>query len=215
MPDADSRERILSAARSVFARKGKHGARMDEIALEAGVNKAMLYYYYSAKELLYREVLAIEIIKVNESVSGELLFTEAESARKKLEKYVDLHFARSEDLISGKLTFQAVVNEPDDLRRALKLAREKAGTTKIEPPPMILLSIIEEGIRSGEFWDVDARQLTLSLFGLFFIGTSGSTIIEAFLGLSTDDREAFLSARKQSVKDLMLHGILRRISPPR
>src|SRR5215831_13052424 len=54
---ADSKERILTAAEEVFAKKGFAGARTQEIAELAGVNKAMIYYYFESKEKLLREVL--------------------------------------------------------------------------------------------------------------------------------------------------------------
>ncbi len=93
---------------------------MDEIALEAGVNKAMLYYYYSSKELLYREVLAVEFVKGNAVFLAEPLFAEAGNARKKVEKFVDIAFEISDDFLSGKLMFQAMANEPDALERGIK-----------------------------------------------------------------------------------------------
>jgi len=53
----NSKYKILKAARKVFAEKGYDGARVDEIAREAGINKAMLYYYFSSKENILREVI--------------------------------------------------------------------------------------------------------------------------------------------------------------
>ncbi|MGO9388522.1 MAG: TetR/AcrR family transcriptional regulator [Methanobacterium sp.] len=53
----NSKYRILKAARKVFADKGYDGARVDEIAREAGINKAMLYYYFNSKENILREVI--------------------------------------------------------------------------------------------------------------------------------------------------------------
>ena len=53
----NSKYRILKAARKVFAEKGYDGARVDEIAREAGINKAMLYYYFNSKENILREVI--------------------------------------------------------------------------------------------------------------------------------------------------------------
>jgi AcrR family transcriptional regulator len=47
---------ILEAAKSVFQSKGMAGARMQEIANEAGINKAMLHYYYRSKQLLFEAV---------------------------------------------------------------------------------------------------------------------------------------------------------------
>jgi AcrR family transcriptional regulator len=56
-PEPGTRERILVAAGEVFAATGFAGARVDEIADRAGVNKAMLYYYVGDKEQLYAAVL--------------------------------------------------------------------------------------------------------------------------------------------------------------
>jgi len=52
-----TRAAILAAAERVFARSGLAGARTDLIADEAGVNKALLYYYFQSKEKLYLAVL--------------------------------------------------------------------------------------------------------------------------------------------------------------
>jgi TetR/AcrR family transcriptional regulator len=50
--DSETEKRILDAARAVFIRRGTAGARMQEIAAEAGVNQALLHYYYRSKERL-------------------------------------------------------------------------------------------------------------------------------------------------------------------
>ncbi len=52
-----SQERILTAAFKEFATYGFAGARVDEIARRAGINKRMLYHYFGDKEALFREVL--------------------------------------------------------------------------------------------------------------------------------------------------------------
>ncbi len=61
-PLSTEKERhILQVARDVFLEKGKQGARMQEIAQRAGVNKAMLHYYFRSKEQLYAKVLEAEM----------------------------------------------------------------------------------------------------------------------------------------------------------
>src|SRR3954453_10563638 len=50
--DGDTEQRILDAAHSIFVRRGTAGARMQEIAAEAGVNQALLHYYFRNKEQL-------------------------------------------------------------------------------------------------------------------------------------------------------------------
>ena len=55
-PDGGTEQRIFEAADRVFSRRGTDGARMQEIAEEAGVNKALLHYYYRTKEQLAEAV---------------------------------------------------------------------------------------------------------------------------------------------------------------
>jgi AcrR family transcriptional regulator len=59
--EADARARILTAAAEVFSEIGFAGARVDEIAQRAGINKAMLYYHVGDKERLYATVLVSTI----------------------------------------------------------------------------------------------------------------------------------------------------------
>ena len=52
-----TREKILAAAKKIFARKGFDGARVDEIAQKAKVNKALIYYYFKSKEEILEEIM--------------------------------------------------------------------------------------------------------------------------------------------------------------
>ena len=51
--EQNTEERILSAAKKIFLREGMAGARMQDIADEAGINKAMLHYYFRNNEKLF------------------------------------------------------------------------------------------------------------------------------------------------------------------
>jgi len=63
-PQASSKERILNAAQSLFAKKGFDGARVDEIARLAGVNKALIYYYFKSKEEILHALLHAAIDEI-------------------------------------------------------------------------------------------------------------------------------------------------------
>lgn len=54
----DSKQKILNAAEKIFAKKGFDGARVSEISSEAGVNKALIYYYFSSKEEILDSLFA-------------------------------------------------------------------------------------------------------------------------------------------------------------
>src|SRR5678816_3035372 len=58
IPEAETEQKILDAARTVFIRQGTSGARMQEIAQEAGVNQALLHYYFRSKERLSEAVFS-------------------------------------------------------------------------------------------------------------------------------------------------------------
>ncbi len=55
--DKPSKQLILDAATAVFAEKGFDGARVDEIARRAGVNKALIYYYFESKDQIVEELM--------------------------------------------------------------------------------------------------------------------------------------------------------------
>src|SRR6266542_5494953 len=55
-PDGQTEQRILDAAHTVFLRRGTAGARMQDIAAEAGVNQALLHYYFRSKDRLSEAV---------------------------------------------------------------------------------------------------------------------------------------------------------------
>jgi len=60
--DDTSQERILLAAKKIFLQKGMAGARMQDIADEAGINKALLHYYFRNKEILF-DMIFLEALK--------------------------------------------------------------------------------------------------------------------------------------------------------
>src|SRR5260370_3273428 len=87
---AETRAAILAAAERQFAKAGLAGSRTDEIAAEAGVNKAMLYYYFKSKEHLYEAAIEDHFREFNrqalEVLNGPC------PARSVLLQYVCLHF---------------------------------------------------------------------------------------------------------------------------
>ena len=67
MEQKEARDRILDAALKIFSEKGFDGARIDAVAAQAGVNKALIYYYFKGKKELLNTLLS-DFLKVCESV---------------------------------------------------------------------------------------------------------------------------------------------------
>jgi TetR/AcrR family transcriptional regulator len=137
-----TRQRILDAAAGVFSKVGFAGARVDEIARRAGVNKAMIYYHIGDKEALYSEVL--------ENILGGAFdrslrdFQNARTPEEKLRVYIT-SIARTMDqhahLAPIMLWEQASggKNLPETIARVFASVVEK------------LTKILEEGERQGIF----------------------------------------------------------------
>src|SRR5499425_1461549 len=83
---AETRGAILTAAEQAFARGGLAGARTDDIAAAAGVNKALLYYYFKSKDGLYEAVVEDHFREFNQRALAVLAAPEA--ARTVLLRYV-------------------------------------------------------------------------------------------------------------------------------
>src|SRR6266481_1961620 len=69
--DLTTAQRIVATAATMFAEQGLAGARMDEIARVAKVNKALLYYYFRSKEELFRFVIEALLSQLREGVRAQ------------------------------------------------------------------------------------------------------------------------------------------------
>lgn len=70
MPAADRREQLLSTARAVFARRGFHETSMNDVAIEAGVTKPVLYQHFASKRELFGAVLEDVGVRMEAAVVG-------------------------------------------------------------------------------------------------------------------------------------------------
>ena len=169
-----TRQTILQAAERIFADEGLEGARTDAIAAAAGVNKALLYYYFRSKDSLYREVLEGYVADFNRRAL-EALSSEG-SARSVLERYINLHF----DFVAahrhhGPL-FQRMLMTDEKSR--VRLARELG-----LPRMKAILKVIERGKRAGEFRQMDSFHIAISLVSLVVFYFSSAPVLRAVGGI--------------------------------
>jgi len=169
-----TREAILQAAERIFAEEGLEGARTDAIAAAAGVNKALLYYYFGSKEGLYRAVLEGYVADFNRRAL-DLLSSEG-SACSLLLRYINLHF----DFIAahrhhGPL-FQRMLMT--DEKSWLRLAREQG-----LPRMKALLKVIERGMRTGELRHMDSFHIAISLVSLVVFYFSSAAVLRTVGGI--------------------------------
>jgi len=203
----DTKSKIISAAISVFAEKGKHGARMEEIAAQASVNKAMVYYYYTSKEILFKEVLKILLVRISENIiqSMQQVIESTDDQLKIIEAFIHAHNrAFTENVDYTKVLLNAIVNTPEDFREILEAIRPNLKY------PRKLMESFEKGISQNKFREVDPMQVFISIIGTNLIYFFGKPIAEVIMNLEITNEQAFLQKRENSVVDLLLYGLVRK-----
>ncbi len=201
-----TRAAILAASGRVFAKSGLAGARMDAIAADAGVNKALLYYYFDSKEALYEAVVEDHFREFNRRAL-EVLKAPG-SARAVLLRYVSLHL----DFISARhqsapLFQQLTMTGGKFLKRLIRRYFAARGEA--------LGQLIERGARSGEFRRVDRFHAAMSIVSLIVFYFSAARVLK-LLGRSNAYSTANLKRRKQEVLDFIRHGLFTdsKVCPP-
>jgi len=156
----ETRTRILDAALSEFAVHGLAGARTEQIAAAAGVNKALLYYYFESKEKLYAAALEMVSARVRDK-SMQVFLREASPGERLLRAALD-HF----DRILTQREFQSLMQQ-----EMMRLRKGEEGQLPIlvkrvfGPLQAIFQSMVREGITSGELIEADWLQIVLAALG--------------------------------------------------
>jgi TetR/AcrR family transcriptional regulator len=192
-----TREAILEAAERIFGDEGLEGARTDAIAAAAGVNKALLYYYFGSKERLYRAVLESYLADFNRQAL-EVLSSHG-SARSLLLRYINLHF----DFIGahpyhGPLSQRMLM---EDQKSLVRLARQY-----ILPRSKALVKVIERGMRTGEFRHMDSIHAAISMVSLIVFYFSSAPVLHAVSGIDPYAK-ANVERRREEVLKFVRHAL--------
>jgi len=196
--DRSTEEKIYEAARRIFVLKGMEGARMQEIADEAGMNKALLHYYFRSKENLFEAVFKDIFTKFFSRVKGTL-FSDI-TAKEKLAIFIDNYI----DLITANpYVPQFIINEINRDPKVLKSLMFESG---IEPQKILEMFLHE--VKSANGSKLDPRHIVVSLLGMLIFPFAGRPLLQ--LIYFNDDVEAynqFLNERKEIVKKMILKFI--------
>ncbi|MDA9509472.1 MULTISPECIES: TetR/AcrR family transcriptional regulator [unclassified Bradyrhizobium] len=195
-----TRKKLLTAARLEFARHGLAGARVDEIAERAGVNKQLVYHYFGDKDALYLAVLEWVYEDIREQ--ERRLNLEGLPPDKAIRRLIEASF----DHLAAHPDFIVLLN--DENRGG---ARHVRGSTRLEAmhSPLVksVSHILQEGVRSGLFRKgIDPVQLYISIAGLSYFFFSNTPTLSAIFGKDLSSR-AQRRARRRHVVDLVLQSL--------
>jgi len=194
----NTEERILESARQIFQAKGLQGARMQEIADKAGINKAMLHYYYRSKELLFEAVFEEAANRIFPKIV-ELLNTDY-PLFEKIEHFVDYYLSF---LLENKYMPAFVLNELNqNPERLVKLMSDK-GIFKQDK----FIEQINKAIKDELITPIDPRQLITNIISMSIFPFTGRPILMGIFKLDEESYYQFIESRKKEVPKFIINAI--------
>ncbi len=195
-----TRRKLLTAARREFAENGLAGARVDEIAARAGVNKQLVYHYFGDKDALYLAVL-------------EWVYEEIRAQERKLnleglppEQAIKTLIEASFDHLAAHPDFIVLLN--DENRGGARHVRSSRKLEAMHSPLVSMVSkILGEGVRAGTFRKgVNPVHLYISIAGLSYFFFSNTPTLSAIFGKDLSNASE-KRARRKHVVDLVLQSL--------
>ena len=197
----ETERRILQAATDIFLLKGRDGARMQEIADKAGINKAMLHYYFRSKDKLYEQVF---IVQLEQFFTGLLdAIPETDDVHAFLEHFIDSYMdsmAANEGLV--RFIIWEIQSGAHLMPAFIQTMFSKRGYRK----PLFLVKI-EQAIDKGQMRNVEPVNFVISLIGLCAYPFIARPVLEKVLGGLSISSTEFLAQRKTEILQLIWNGI--------
>ena len=195
----NTEEKILDAAQTVFIEKGMDGARMQEIANEAGINKALLHYYFRSKQKLF-EAIFKQVFKqifpdIKAFIHSEIPIEEKLGIF--VEKYIDLLMKNP---FLPSFILKEIHRDPEFLASVIK----GQGIN-----PQDLFTMLEKEMEAGNIQKMDPRELMINILGLSIFPFAAKPLMQIMF--FENDKKAyreFLKQRKVTVKRFVLDSIL-------
>ena len=194
--EPNTEKRILEAAKKVFHIKGFDGARMQEIADEAGVNKSLVHYYFRNKENLFRsvfeEAFGTLLAKLNEIFFSDLPFLA------KIDTFLTYYITFLNQHSYLPLFILNALNDKPEQIRAMMVKRQVS--------PERLLNGIREQVKEELHVEVDALHIFINILSLCVFPVLAKPIIRTIFGYSNEQLNQFYEERKVIVPEFILNA---------
>ena len=205
--DGDTEQKILDAAHAVFIRTGTAGARMQEIAREAGVNSALLHYYFRSKDRLAQAVFHRAAAQLLPAVAG-VLASERPLAEK-VRAIVEIELDRlSRTPYLPAYIISELAHHPERITHFI------SALTGSQPDALgrrllrIVGGQIDAEVRAGRMRPIAPEQFLVNLLSLCIFPFAARPMPAALFGMDQPAFEQFIARRRQNLPAFFL-GALR------
>ena len=198
--DTPTEERILAAARKVFIAHGLTGARMQEIADEAGINKALLHYYFRSKEKLFETILTETmqsfLPRINAIFTSELPVEEKIAAfcSEYIDKMLDNPFI-------PLFVVNEINNQPDDFFKKIWGGKK--------PDVGILVKQLEAAAKEKMIRPVSPVQLILNIMSMCVFPFVAKPMFQRVMGITDKQFRLLMEERKKEIPAFIMAALRR------
>jgi TetR/AcrR family transcriptional regulator len=197
--DLTTEERILAAAKQVFVQKGMSGARMQDIADEAGINKALLHYYFRSKEKLFEVIFMEAANKLFPRINA--IFSSDQPLFEKIESFCEEYITV---ILENPYLPLFVLNE---IHQDPEYFLQKVWAGKSRPQPEKFLQQIEQEIKKGTIKRISPLQLLMNLISLTIFPFVARPMFEKNLGLDALQFRSVMEQRKKEIPRFIIDAI--------
>jgi TetR/AcrR family transcriptional regulator len=196
--DKTTEKKILDAAKIVFLEKGFDGARMQEIADEAKINKALLHYYFRSKDKLFDAIFQEAFQQFLPHIA-EIMMTE-KTLFEKLEIFVDSYITMlSNNPHLPSFVMHEINRNPERIVKIIKGSGIK---------PEYLEKAIQKEVKAGVIMPIKPIHLIVNIIGMCLFPFMARPIIKGFLfNDSAEAYQKFLNERKKEVTSFIINSI--------
>ncbi|MGE5106028.1 MAG: TetR/AcrR family transcriptional regulator [Sphingobacteriales bacterium] len=197
--DTTTEEKIHKAARKVFMTKGMAGARMQDIADEAGINKAMLHYYFRDKDKLFEVIFLEEAQKFFPKINS--IFNSDAPLFEKLEHFVVEYI---DEMQENPYLPWFVMNE---LNRDPDQFMYKIWGKDNLPNPSKFLAQMEKEVKKGTIKRISPMHLLMNLLGMTIFPFVAKPMIVRNMRLDELQFRAAMEERKKEIPKFIIDSI--------
>jgi len=194
----DTEQKIFEAARQVFLEQGTEKARMQEIADEAGINKAMVHYYFRSKDRLSEAVFQEAASHFVPRIFGVLTGDQPLEGKVKtvIQEYTD--FLGDNPHLPG-FVIHEINHHPERARQFVR----SIGTPDLDP----LRDQLEQQVEAGAIRPISIEQFVVNLIALCVFPFVARPMLELVLGVDSEEFSDFLEQRQHDLPAFFLNAL--------
>jgi len=199
LSDHTTEQKILDAAEVIFHEKGFDGARMQEIADKASINKGLLHYYFKSKDALFDSIFNMAVKKMSGNINSILKMEIS------LEEKIDLIIDSYMNLLlrNSSLPRFVIAEINKDSDRFIK----KYLSGEINNVFSKFIDSVQKEIDAGKIKPIDPKHLFMNMLSMILFPFVGKPMIQVLIGFDNKEYNKLMIERREHIKEFIKQAI--------